>query len=235
MHPLPTARTRRAALRGRFCRCGTSRLDVRTSVRARHRDSSRPSLLAITDATKAEPQRPAGGEDAACSRQSASGLEAERDRVAAPAGPFGVTRRVVDLHEVDGGELLERRIDLVGDASRAATRAPAREPESRNEIGDRESREARRAGWLEPQPDAYSAAVGPAKSLSVTPTAGEPGSTGRRTAVTYGWLPVENRARFSKYTFLSMVLNGVSISITTRLGLVSAKTWQVVRFARPIP
>ena len=64
-----------------------------------------------------------------------------------------------------------------------------------------------RDGWSR-RPDADSADVGPAKSLSITPTAGAPGSTGRRTAVTYGRVPVENRGRFSKYTFLGMVLNG---------------------------
>ena len=45
----PADPSRRAGLQRRFCRCGTSRLDVRTSVRAGHRGGSRHSLLATTD------------------------------------------------------------------------------------------------------------------------------------------------------------------------------------------
>jgi hypothetical protein len=48
-HPLPADPSRGAELHRRLWRCGTSRLDVRTSVPARHRDSSRSALLATTD------------------------------------------------------------------------------------------------------------------------------------------------------------------------------------------
>ena len=55
------------------------------------------------------------------------------------------------------------------------------------------------------RPDAYSASVGSAKSLSITSMAGLPGSTRRRTAVTYGWIRTAYPGGFSEYTFLSTV------------------------------
>ena len=76
---------------------------------------------------------------------------------------------------------------------------------------------------------------GPAKSRSITPVAGVPGSTGRTTAVTYGGVPTANRGTFSKYTFFSTVRKGASMSITTRLRLVSVRTWKDALFANPIP
>jgi hypothetical protein len=106
-HPLPADPSRGAELHRRLWRCGTSRLDVRTSVPARHRDSSRSALLATTDVPSQPSFRGCGkrGEALRCLCRTYVGSRQQRIESLRRQGLSVCPAGSWDLDDVDGGQL----------------------------------------------------------------------------------------------------------------------------------